>query len=51
VVGGVDYLTGGAVSFPRINTFRMTAPGELTLDRPAVPPNMFVIRAGVGVEF
>lgn len=51
VVGGVDWLTGGKVAFPQMNSFRLTGPGVLTLDRPIVAPSMLVLRAGVGVEF
>lgn len=51
IVGGVDWLTGGQVGFPQMNSFRLSSPGVLTLDRPVVAPSMFVIRAGVGVEF
>jgi hypothetical protein len=51
LVGGVDYVTGGKVAYPRVSTFRLSAPGELTLDRPAVSPTMLGIRAGVGIEF
>jgi hypothetical protein len=51
VVVGADYITGGKAAFPDLGTFRLSGPGELTLDRPAVAPNMFGIRAGVGVEF
>jgi hypothetical protein len=51
IVVGADYITGGKAAFPDLGTFRLTGPGALTLDRPAVAPNMFGIRAGVGVEF
>jgi hypothetical protein len=51
VVVGADYITGGKAAFPDLGTFRLSGPGALTLDRPAVAPNMFGIRAGVGVEF
>lgn len=51
LVAGVDWLTGGQVAFPELNSFRLSEPGVLTLDRPMVAPTMFGIRAGVGVEF
>ena len=51
LVGGVDYLTGGKVAFPRLSSFRVAGPGELELERPVVTPSMAGIRIGVGVEF
>ena len=51
LVAGVDYLTGGKATFPNLNTFRLSGPGQLSLERPAVAPTMFGVRAGVGVEF
>jgi hypothetical protein len=51
VVGGVDYMTGSKVAFPQVSSLRVTAPGELALDRPAVTPSMVGLRVGVGVEF
>lgn len=51
VIVGVDYLTGGTVAFPELSSFRLTGPGELTLNRPVVAPTMVGIRAGIGVEF
>jgi hypothetical protein len=51
VVAGIDWLQSGQVEFPELRSFRVAAPGELTLERPTVSPSMMSVRAGVGVEF
>ncbi len=51
LVAGVDLLRGGAVTFPALGTMRMPGEGVVTIDRPGVKPELFAVRAGVGVEF
>mgnify|MGYP001157449860 CR=1 FL=1 len=51
VVVGADWSTGGNVAFPALQSFRMTAPGTLTLQRPLVRPELTTLRVGVAVEF
>ena len=51
LVTGVDFLRGGAVSFPALGTMRMAEEGVITIDRPRVTPEAVIVRLGIGVEF
>jgi hypothetical protein len=51
VVAGVDWMTGGEVTFPVRETLRVAGPGTLAVDQRAVAPTLVALRAGVSVQF
>jgi hypothetical protein len=51
VVLGVDWMTGGEVTFPVRETLRVAGPGALAVDQRTVVPTLLGLRAGVSVQF
>lgn len=51
LVAGVDWGTGGKMPYPLRESLRVGGQGTVQVDDRVITPNLFAIRAGVGVEF